>query len=92
MNSVGYQEVHLWRLPVGAQFEDASGQRFEKLAEIVNVRGQRRHVVQCLATPFRGKPGAMASAFFTEMGSLLYLEGSRIVRKMVGEEEPKDAS
>jgi hypothetical protein len=73
-------ERQLRRVPVGEQFEDFYGkQRFEKVAEIINCRGQVRHVVQCLQSPFTQEPGPICSAFFTHVGAVLYLEGGKRV-------------
>jgi hypothetical protein len=68
----------LWRLPVGTVFEDWYGkQRFEKVAEIINSRGQVRHAIQCLVSPFKAGQdiGRICSAFFTTPGTVLYREG-----------------
>lgn len=66
----------LWRVPVGGIFQDWNGQRFEKIAELVNQRGEPRHAVQCLVTPFKGTPGPIASAFFCSPGTIVYREGN----------------
>jgi hypothetical protein len=65
----------LWRLPIGEIFQDAGGQRFEKIAEIINRCGEPRHAIQCLASPFKRQPGPIASAFFTTPGTILFREG-----------------
>jgi hypothetical protein len=72
-------ERQLWRVKCGEQFEDGGGQRFEKITEIINQSGQRRHVVQCLWSPLKGKLGPVCAAFFTEAGTVLYLGGGRTV-------------
>lgn len=70
----------LWRLPVGALFEDAyHKQIFRKTAEVLTSRGRKRHQLECVASPFKGrtKPlGPVCSAFFCLPGQVVYREGS----------------
>lgn len=68
----------LYRLPVGTIFEDGyHKQLFEKVAEIINRRGEPRHVLQCVAGPFETgqKLGPVCGAFFCRVGDLVYREG-----------------
>lgn len=66
----------------GELFEDCNGQQFAKLGTVINRRGQRRHMIQCLWSPFgRKKPGPISGAFFTHIGSVLYLGGNRPVHR-----------
>lgn len=81
----------LWRLPVGEVFQDWLGkQRFEKVAEIITARGEVRHAILCLASPFQAgqKLGPVCSAFFTTPGTLLFREGSLKVFVHVERKEP----
>lgn len=73
----GYWEFsekrEIWRLPVGTIFEDGyHKQQFE-----VITRGQVRHAIQCLASPFEeGQDiGPICSAFFTTPRTILFREG-----------------
>ena len=69
----------LWRLPIGEVFEDYyHKQQFEKIAEIINQRGEVLHAFLCLASPFKEgqKLGPVCSAFFTTQGTILFREGS----------------
>jgi hypothetical protein len=66
-------------LRAGDAFTDGS-QHFTKLGVITNRKGQKRHVVACTWSPVgRRKVGPVVGAFFTEIGSVLYLGGNREV-------------
>jgi len=66
----------LFRLPIGAQFEDYSGkQAFQKLAEVETPRG-KRHQIQCIRSPFNVFPGPVCAAFFCAVGDVIFREGN----------------
>lgn len=68
----------LYRLPVGTIFEDGHHKQiFEKVGEIITRRGEPRHALQCLASPFKrnDKLGPVCAAFFCRVGDLVYREG-----------------
>jgi len=73
---VSAKGIQLWRLPVGARFEDFGGkQTFEKTGEVVTKRG-KRHQLKCVDSPFTKLPGPVCAAFFCAIGDVVYREGS----------------
>ena len=72
----------LRRLKPGAVFDDFCGtQSFVKLGTVRTRRGLR-HVVRCLRSPFGvRRPGPIASAFFTHVGSVLFLRSSQPIER-----------
>lgn len=81
------REIQIHRLAIGARFEDVNGQLFVKEAVILNARRERRHRVRCLWSPMKRVLGPVSAAFFTEAGTVLYLNGGRVVFPLTPETE-----
>lgn len=75
--------TRLWRLPIGARFEDYSGKQiFEKVGEYTVVKTrQKMHALRCEKSPYTKLPGPITAAFFCAIGQVVYRGGSLFLKE-----------